>query len=91
MNQDAPSAVAGWTAGSPTEKAICSDIALARLDRELTDSYTVALSFTDDAGKAAIKDSQRRWIAERNACGGDIGCLTSAYQARIKVLQTPPA
>ena len=78
-------------AGSATEKAICSDIALARLDRELTDSYTVALSFTDDAGKAAIKDAQRRWIAERNACGSDIGCLTSAYQARIKVLQTPPA
>ncbi|MBN9022771.1 MAG: DUF3298 domain-containing protein [Rhizobiales bacterium] len=78
-------------AGSPTEKAICSDIALARLDRGLADSYTVALSFTDDAGKAQIREAQRQWIAARNACGGDVACLTSEYEARIKVLQTPPA
>ena len=78
-------------AGTATEKAICSDVALARLDRELSDTYTVALSFTDDAGKAGIRDAQRRWIAERNACGGDVGCLVSAYEARIKVLETPPS
>ena len=78
-------------AGSATEKAICSDIALARLDRTLADQYTVALSFTDDAGKAKVREDQRKWIAERNACAGDVGCLTSQYQARIKVLQTPPA
>lgn len=78
-------------AGTATEKAICSDIALARLDRNLADNYTVALSFTDEAGKAKIREAQRQWIAERNACGGDIGCLSSAYQARIKVLETPPS
>lgn len=75
-------------AGTPTEKAICSDIPLARLDRSLADSYAQALSWaSDDAEKTKIRDAQRTWIGERNACGGDIGCLTSAYDARIKALQ----
>jgi uncharacterized protein YecT (DUF1311 family) len=75
-------------AGTATEKAICSDIPLARLDRALADSYAQALSWAgDDAEKTKIRDAQRKWIAERNACGGDIGCLTSAYDARLKALQ----
>jgi len=78
-------------AGTATEKAICSDVALARLDRGLTDSYIMALSWADAPGKAAIRDAQRTWIAERDACGADIGCLTAQYQARIRVLQTPPS
>jgi uncharacterized protein YecT (DUF1311 family) len=79
-------------AGTATEKAICSDIALARLDRNLSDAYAQAMSWASDgAEKTAIRDAQRTWIGERNACGGDVGCLTAQYQARLKVLQTPPA
>jgi uncharacterized protein YecT (DUF1311 family) len=75
-------------AGTATEKAICSDIPLARQDRALADSYAQALSWaSDDAEKTKIRDTQRTWIGERNACGGDIGCLTSAYDARLKALQ----
>jgi uncharacterized protein YecT (DUF1311 family) len=75
-------------AGNATEKAICSDIALARLDRALADSYAQALSWaSDDAEKTKIRDAQRTWIGERNACGGDIGCLTTAYDARLNALQ----
>jgi uncharacterized protein YecT (DUF1311 family) len=75
-------------AGTATEKAICSNIPLARLDRSLADSYAQALSWaSDDAEKTRIRDAQRTWIGERNACGGDIGCLTSAYDARLKALQ----
>ena len=75
-------------AGTATEKAICSDVALARLDRTLADSYAQALSWaSDDAEKTKIRDAQRKWIGKRDACGGDIGCLTSAYDARLKALQ----
>ena len=41
----------------------------------------------DEAEKAKIRDAQRTWIGERDACGGDVGCLTAQYQARLKVLQ----
>jgi uncharacterized protein YecT (DUF1311 family) len=75
-------------AGTSTEKAICSDIPLARLDRALADSYAQALSWaSDDAEKAKIRDAQRAWIGKRNACGGDVACLTAAYDARMKALQ----
>jgi len=75
-------------AGTATEKAICADVALARLDRSLADAYAQGLSWADgEAEKAKIRDAQRAWIAERNACGGDVGCLTAAYDARIKALQ----
>jgi uncharacterized protein YecT (DUF1311 family) len=75
-------------AGTATEKAICSDIPLARLDRSLADAYAQALSWaSDDAEKTKIRDAQRTWIGKRNACGGDIGCLTTAYEARLKALQ----
>jgi uncharacterized protein YecT (DUF1311 family) len=75
-------------AGTATETAICSDVALARLDRSLADIYAQALSWaSDDGEKTKIRDAQRKWIGERNACGGDIGCLTAAYDARLKALQ----
>lgn len=75
-------------AGTATETAVCSDIPLARLDRALADAYAQALSWAgDDAEKTRIRDAQRTWIAERNACGGDIGCLSSAYEARLKALR----
>jgi uncharacterized protein YecT (DUF1311 family) len=75
-------------AGSAPEKAICSDVALARLDRQLSDSYAQALSWaSDDAEKNAIRSAQRAWIGERNACGGDVACLTSAYGKRLAALQ----
>jgi uncharacterized protein YecT (DUF1311 family) len=75
-------------AGTATEKAICSDIPLARLDRDLADAYAQALSWaSDDAEKTRIRDAQRKWIGERDACGGDVACLTAAYDARLKALQ----
>lgn len=75
-------------AGTATEKAICSDIPLARLDRGLADAYAQALSWaSDDAEKTRIRDAQRKWIGVRDACGGDIACLIAAYDARLKALQ----
>jgi uncharacterized protein YecT (DUF1311 family) len=76
-------------AGTATEKAVCGDVALARLDRNLADAYTQALSWaSDDAAKEAIRAAQRSWIAERDACGGDVACIAATYDARLKALQT---
>lgn len=78
-------------AGTPTETAICSDIPLARLDRGLADAYAQALSWAaDEAAKDDLRAAQRTWIGERNACGGDVACLTAAYEGRLAALQNPP-
>jgi len=75
-------------AGTPTEKAICSDVALARLDREVAGAYQQQLSYADDAQKTAIRNAQRAWLGTRDACGGSVVCLTDAYDQRLKALQS---
>lgn len=76
-------------AGSATEKAICSDVTLARLDRALGDAYTQAIASTGDGGGVErIQNEQRAWVKKRDACGGDLSCLTAAYDARLKALQS---
>jgi len=92
MRKDWRTPVASFDCGkaeTATEKAICGDVALARLDRSLADAYTQALSWaSDDAAKEKIRTEQRAWIAERDACGGDASCITATYDARIKAIQS---
>lgn len=74
-------------AGNPTETAICSDVALARLDRELAGSYRQSLTYADETQAAATRDAQRVWLGERNACGGSLVCLTESYDNRLAALR----
>lgn len=73
-------------AGTATEKAICSDVVVARLDRDMSDAYRRALRYADDGKQTAVRDAQRAWINVRNACGSSVLCLTSAYDERLKAL-----
>ena len=79
------------------EKAICSDVNLARLDRTVADMYATRLGETDsDAARLPVRGDQREFLAARiKKCGGETGkgavaCLTALYDARLKVLNTPP-
>lgn len=65
----------------PSEKAVCSDAELARLDIALADDYKVLLKSTDDP--EAIKSSQIAWIRESRLCQSDIDCLKRKYNERI--------
>jgi uncharacterized protein YecT (DUF1311 family) len=80
-------------AKSPTEKTICSDVGLARLDRGVAESYARKLRYAfEDAEKATVKQGQRDWIAARGAqcTSGALACLTAVYAARLAVLEAPP-
>ncbi len=81
------------TPANPTEKAICADPQLDRLDREhnriskelilrmqQAGNYTQALQY--------VQDSEERWKKERNACRTDVFCITAAYARRLAVLNT---
>lgn len=65
---------------NPTERAICGNERLARLDAELEVAYGQA--------KASRQDSEQgAWLLERNACGEDPSCIAHAYSDRIWQLQ----
>ncbi|MHB1532987.1 lysozyme inhibitor LprI family protein [Acidithiobacillus sp.] len=81
------------TPANPTEKAICADPQLDRLDREhnrisqelilrmqQARNYTQALQY--------VQDSEEKWKKERNACRTDPFCITAAYARRLAVLNT---
>ncbi|MCW2238951.1 lysozyme inhibitor LprI family protein [Azospirillum canadense] len=84
-------------ASTPTEKAICADPGLSKLDEQLSAAYRAALNqlsgSSPEEGQAqtVLKADQRAWLGERNACGGDQACLKTAQERRLAVLSFHPA
>jgi uncharacterized protein YecT (DUF1311 family) len=79
-------------AKSATEKAICSDASLARLDRQVAEEYARQVRDAYEAGaKTKLKQAQRDFIATRDkactATAPTVACLKNAYAARLNVLQ----
>ncbi|HWU26215.1 MAG TPA: DUF3298 domain-containing protein, partial [Rhizomicrobium sp.] len=77
-------------AGSANERAICSDVTLARLDREVTETWASELrNENDPERKKKLKASQITWLAARDkTCSGTsrLSCLLSFYRARLQQL-----
>jgi glucose/arabinose dehydrogenase/uncharacterized protein YecT (DUF1311 family) len=71
-------------ASTPTEKAICADPILSRLDEQLDDAYRVAQKRAES--RTALRDAQRKWLATRRDVCRDSACLRAAYEARIDAL-----
>jgi Uncharacterized protein conserved in bacteria, putative lipoprotein len=83
-------------ASTPTEKAICADQGLSKLDERVAASYREALTLlsgsSPEEGRAqvALKVDQRGWLGERNACGADLSCLKTAHERRVTMLTFRP-
>ncbi|HEY0265898.1 MAG TPA: lysozyme inhibitor LprI family protein [Rhizomicrobium sp.] len=81
-------------AATPIEKAICADGDDTAGDRDLARSYKkVMAGLKSDADKAALRDSQRAWVRQRDAaCAAPkppqtVGlCLRPFYAQRLKEL-----
>ncbi len=71
-------------ATTSTERTICADPRLSRLDRDLSEAYAAALSRSSRDHE--IRASQRRWIELRNSCGNDIDCINNAMTGQISIL-----
>lgn len=81
-------------AKSPTEKAICANPTLSKLDKNLADIY-VSLK-NHPAGRLIIPVNtliadQRKWLKERDSDNCDTECLIKKYQDRISLLSFPGA
>lgn len=71
-------------AASKTERLICGDDALSKLDEDLNKAYLHSLERNDVKQQAT--ESQRQWLKkERNICQ-NAECIKAAYETRIKEL-----
>jgi len=68
-------------AGTPTEKAICADAQLSKIDEEMAELYKKGLEILDND---LFKKDQKSWIKDRDKCSGNMQCLKFAYQNRIR-------
>ena len=81
-------------ARSLTERAICADAELSRLDAQLAQTYRDALQANDkdhiQGNRRGLIREQKNWLTYvRDVCA-DAACLRAAYQARIELLQKHP-
>jgi uncharacterized protein len=73
------------------ETAICADPVLKRLDDDLAAAYAAVRSSFAEAEQKVMTQSQKRWIARREACSsndGDVAsCVTARTQERLALLR----
>ena len=68
-------------ASSPTEKMICQNPTISKLDDRLSEVYKEVRK-----ADASIVDEQRAWLKEARACK-DEKCLENAYGIRVEALE----
>lgn len=76
-------------AGTTVEKRLCAVPALGNLDDQLDESYRALLDTTPRSAVAGVRDQQRAWLRQRNACAQDAkldDCLQRTLTARADVL-----
>ncbi len=71
-------------ATSAVERTICANPRLSRLDEELASAFASMLGVV--ANPAALRERQREWMRERDACA-DEHCLERLYIRRVAGLR----
>lgn len=84
-------------ASTAPERAICADRPLVRLDADvnrefarLLEDFSLAAGSPGSPAVTALRDSQRNWLRERDACGADAACLGREYRRRLSVFARRP-
>lgn len=73
-------------AATPTERTICGNERLSELDIELASVYAKAARGIGADERQDLIADQRRWLAERDACGIDVACIATIADRRITEL-----
>jgi len=78
-------------AGSPTEKAICKDSAISKLDEQVAVAFKAAQGLWPAGNWSTfIRSEQRWWLKERDRnCKADVTCLKQDYERRLTFLTHP--
>ncbi len=70
----------------PDEKTICDVRALNDADVKMVTTFDLLSCLLAMGSRGTLQDEQSAWLKKRQACGADVGCLTSSYQERMKEL-----
>ncbi len=73
-------------ASTAVEKQICNDPDLGLMDTELGSVYGALRKSLSGDARSALRDSQRAWMRQRNACDAQSDCVTEAYVQRLREL-----
>ncbi len=76
-------------AQSVSEKLICSNPELSKLDEELAKQYKHRLKAVPNP--AELKSEQRRWLKQLRVQCQDAQCYSKAYNERMSLWQTAPS
>jgi len=74
-------------ASHPDEIAVCKNLVLNDDDVEMATLYQTLLPLLAMGGAGATRDAQKAFLAQRQACGSDVACISAAYDARIAALK----
>ncbi|MCJ2071450.1 hypothetical protein MKK75_22070 [Methylobacterium sp. J-030] len=74
-------------AAAPDEKAICAHLPLNDRDVEMATRFEILKAVLPMGGQTKLREDQETWLTERRTCGGDVVCLTAAYDGRLRVLR----
>lgn len=70
------------------ERAVCESTDLTKLDTEASTLFEVRMMLPMLMGeRGAAQDENQAFTEQRQTCGSDTQCLTSAYEARISALK----
>ena len=70
-------------ARTPGERAVCSDPALAALDRQMAAQYQRAVSGSAPERQALLRQTRDRFLSFRDSCGSD-ACVADTYRGRMR-------
>lgn len=68
------------------EVAICQNVQLAALDRQLAELYAMAMDIYKGGFKTHVQHTQREWLNQRHGCGIDAKCIDQMYANRLASL-----
>jgi uncharacterized protein len=73
-------------AKTPDEVAICSDPRLSQLDERMSRRFFQLRNELSPPQQLRLDETQGGWLARRNSCGSDPGCIEEVYLTRIDQL-----
>jgi hypothetical protein len=81
-------------AANADDNAICSEVALAKLDDEFANGVRMVNANVSLPMRDYIMRAQERWLASpasprSGACKGNVACITAKYRERLAYLRNP--
>jgi uncharacterized protein len=75
-------------AEASSERTICRNDKLGALDEQMSNLYSELLrAYGSERQREGLRSYQRHFLAARDSCGRDTGCIKGAYLDQISVLE----